>query len=356
MPKQYKLKGASLEIIREKAEQQYGPGARIVSAEKVTNPGIAGLFAANRYEATVEVPAEGSTQLANSSCRFDGSERQQLGGPTPPGFPGRACEARVAVGTSWDADFGGAGHALQGPAIAALLEQADAAEVDLHRPAAAVSTDSPNFAGLLEQLGKEFQAPATEPGPQGMLTALPAPVVGRAITALVPVPVPLAGSGNLIILLGLGGDALGPALEMSIAEGGSDVRTAGELTAFGHLHVAGRQAATAARAQAVLIGQTVLVAYGLGRPNEAATHAAHIAGLAADQLWLVADARRKAEDTQRWVRALSAALAVERSSLDALAVFGVTETASPETVNGLGLPIGWVDGKPARVAVFGKVD
>ena len=23
---------------------------------------------------------------------------------------------------------------------------------------------------------------------------------------------------------------------------------------------------------------------------------------------------------------------------------------------GLGLPIGWVDGKPARVAVFGKVD
>lgn len=339
MPKQYKLKGASLDDIRVKAEQQYGPGARIVSAEKVTNPGIAGLFVANRYEATIEVPAGGSTQLASNSCRFEGSERQQ-------------------VRASWDApvagevQLAGAAHALQGPAIAALLEQADAAEMDLHRPAAAVSTASPDFAGILEQLGKEFQV--SGPQTQGILNALPASAVGHAVP--VPVPAPLAGSGNLIILLGLGDDALGPALEMSIAEGGSDVRTAGALTAFGHLHVAGRQGATAARAQAVLTGQTVLVAYGLGRQGEAVTHAAGIAVLAADQLWLVVDAGRKAEDTATWVRALSAALAAERVRVDALAVFGASETGSPETVNGLGFPIGWLDGKPARVAVLGKVD
>ncbi|MDQ0238584.1 hypothetical protein [Arthrobacter bambusae] len=339
MPKQYKLKGASLDAIRQKAEQQYGPGARIVAAEKVTNPGIAGLFAANRYEATIEVPAAGSSPLASNSCRSDGPERQQL---------------RV----SWEGPAGGealAGeeaHALQGPAIAALLEQADAAEMDLHRPEAAVSTASPDFAGMLEQLGKEFQAPVS--GPQGLLTALPADAVGHGVP--VAVPVPLTGSGNLIILLGLGDDALGPALEVSIAEGGSDVRTAGALTAFGHLHVAGRQGATAARAQAVLTGQTVLVAYGLGRQGETVTHAADIAALAADQLWLVVDAGRKAEDTAAWVRALSAALAAEGVTVDALAVFGASETGSPETVNGLGLPIGRVDGKPARVAVLGKVD
>lgn len=333
MPKQYKLKGASLDAIREKAEQQYGPGTRIVSAEKVTNPGIAGLFAANRYEATIEVPAAGSSQLASNSCRSDGPERQQL---------------RV----SWEGPAGGEAHALQGPAIAALLEQADAAEMDLHRPEAAVSTASPDFAGMLEQLGKEFQAPVC--GPQGLPTALPAAAVGHLVP--VAVPVPLTGSGNLIILLGLGDDALGPALEVSIAEGGSDVRTAGALTAFGHLHVAGRQGATAARAQAVLTGQTVLVAYGLGRQGETVTHATDIAVLAADQLWLVVDAGRKAEDTAAWVRALSAALAAEGVTVDALAVFGASETGSPETVNGLGLPIGWVDGKPARVAVLGKVD
>ncbi|GAA5200405.1 hypothetical protein GCM10023346_42400 [Arthrobacter gyeryongensis] len=339
MPKQYKLKGTSLDDIRAKAEQQYGPGARIVSAEKVTNPGIAGLFAANRYEATIEVPAAGSTQLASNSCRSDGPERQQL----------RASwDAQVAG----DARPGGEAHALQGPAIAALLAQADAAEMDLYRPEAAVSTASPDFAGMLEQLGKEFQV--SGPATQGMLTALPAAAVGH--TAPMPVPVPLAGGGNLIILLGLGDDALGPALEMSIAEGGSDVRTAGALTAFGHLHVAGRQGATAARAQAVLTGQTVLVAYGLGRQGETGRHAAGIAALAADQLWLVVDAGRKAEDTAAWVRALSAALAAERVHVDGLAVFGASETGSPETVNELGLPIGWVDGKPARVAVLGKVD
>ncbi len=335
MPKQYKLKGTSLDDIRVKAEQQYGPGARIVSAEKVTNPGIAGLFAANRYEATIEVPS----QLAGNSCRSEGPERQQL---------------RV----SWEAQAGGEAHALQGPAIAALLEQADAAEMDMHRPEAVVSTASPDFAGILEQLGNEFRAPASGAPTQGALTALPHAVVGHAVPVAPPaaVPVPLAGSGNLVILLGLGDDALGTALELSIAGGGFDVRTAGALTAFGHLHVTGRQGATAARAQAVVTGQTVLVAYGLGRQGEAVTRAADIATLAADQLWLVVDAGRKAEDTASWVRALSAALAAERVRVDALAVFGASETGSPETVNGLGLPIGWVDGKPARVAVLGKVD
>jgi hypothetical protein len=337
MPKQYspkyRLKGTSLDAIRAKAEQQYGPGARIVSAEKVTNPGIAGLFAANRYEATIEVPAGEAVDAPLGAV---------AGAPHP----------------------GAAAHALQGPAIAALLEQADAAERDMHRPSeggvtAVVSTASPDFAGILEQLGNEFQAQASGAPTQGTLTALPA-AVGNAVPVSPPVavavPVPLAGSGNLVVLLGLGDDALGTALELSIAGGGFDVRTAGALTAFGHLHVTGRQGATAARAQAVVTGQTVLAAYGLGRQGDAVTHAADIATLAADQLWLVVDAGRKAEDTASWVRALSAALAAERVRVDALAVFGASETGSPETVNALGLPIGWVDGKPARGAVLGKVD
>ena len=58
MPNRYRLKGASLEEIRRKAEQQHGPAARIVSAERVISPGIAGLFAGDRYEAIVEVLAQ----------------------------------------------------------------------------------------------------------------------------------------------------------------------------------------------------------------------------------------------------------------------------------------------------------
>jgi len=58
MPNRYRLKGASLEEIRRKAEQLYGPAARIVSAERVSSPGIAGLFAQDRYEAMVEIQSQ----------------------------------------------------------------------------------------------------------------------------------------------------------------------------------------------------------------------------------------------------------------------------------------------------------
>lgn len=314
MQKRYKLRGASLEAIREKAVQQYGPGARIVAAEKVTNPGIVGLFAANRFEATVEVTASAADPVA------------PVAGPI---------------------------HELHGPAIAALLERADAAELEFHRPASApVSTASPDFAGLLEQLGKELQParlPALVPSP-------PSNAMPIATVPVAAVPVPRTGDGNLIVLLGLGDDALGPALEMSIAAGGSDVRTAGELSAFGHLHLEGRQGATAARAQAVLTGQTVVVAFGLGRPRDVPATAAHVASLGADQLWIVADARRKPEDTRIWVQALCRLLEGEPVQAEALAVIGASDTASPETVDGLGIPVGWVDGHPASASALGKVN
>ncbi|MFJ4208349.1 hypothetical protein ACIPY2_07820 [Paenarthrobacter sp. NPDC089675] len=327
MQKRYKLRGVSLDAIREKALQQYGPGARIVAAEKVTNPGIVGMFAAARFEATVEVGA----------------------------VPVNAPEPAAVAAPPGPADA----HELHGPAIAALLERADAAELELHKPEP-VSTASPDFAGLLEQLGKELEAgPAVAPV---LVSTAPAAVPQGAVVTPPPsdapsakVPQPLAGDGNLILLLGLGDDALGPALEMSIAAGGSDVRTAGQLSAFGHLHVQGRQSATAARAQAVLTGQSVLVAFGLGKAHDVPMQAATIASLSADQLWVVVDARRKAEDTRAWVAALQQLLRNDNAAVSALAVIGASETATPETVDGLGIPVGWVDGKAASKPVLGKV-
>ena len=318
MLKQFRLKGPSLEAIRQKAEAQYGAGARIVAAEKVTNPGIAGLFAANRFEATVEVPA----YLPVSAQAV------------PPGSPTAAAQSVT------DTHPG-----LHRPAIAALLERADATEQRLHggtgtvvagsaavlvSPEVPVSTARADFAGLLEQLGKEYGPVAT--------------AVERSMPQSVPerrkVPALLAGAGDLVLLLGLGDDALGPALEMSMAAGGCDVRTGGRLSAFGHLHILDRQGATAARAGAVATGQTVLLAFGLGRPRDVAGQAALIASLAADQIWVVADARRKQEDTAAWLGVLT-----DKLSVNALAVVGWEDTLSPGTVNGLGLPVGWQDGR-----------
>ncbi len=296
MPNRYRLKGASLEEIRQKAERQYGPAARIVSAERVISPGIAGLFAQDRYEAMVEVlpkhevvtgevvpdadilagpeaapsalslvplslvppgrttpgrPPRGRSPAVQETC--GGSEKLQrredtpAAAPVPPSVPTAGAPAdRPAVGPS---------HQLHGAAIAALLEEADAAELSLHRPATAgVSTESRDFAELLEQLGAGLRTPA-EPA---AVPAQPAAAVGPASAAgtaapsgpLSPAepaagsagaggaalaappaavaPAPLTGVGDLVALVGLGEDAMDAALAMSMAAGGADVRTAGD--------------------------------------------------------------------------------------------------------------------------------
>lgn len=308
MLRQFRLKGPSLEAIRQKAETQYGAGARIIAAEQVTNPGIGGLFAANRFEAVVEVPGPGDVALTESATAPAAS--------VPDTHPG-----------------------LDRPGIAALLEQADATELRLHgstwtvvppSPAAPVSTAGADFAGLLEQLNREYRS-----APPAVERSFP-----HSGAETGKVPTPLTGAGDLVLLLGLGDDALGPALEMSLAAGGCDVRTGGKLMAFGHLQILDRQGATAARAGAVETGKTVLLAFGLGRPREVAGHAPLISSLAADQVWVVADARRKPEDTAAWLGVL-----MRNLSVDALAVVGSEDTLSPGTVKALGLPVGWQDGR-----------
>ncbi|QDY89191.1 hypothetical protein E7Y32_02390 [Arthrobacter sp. UKPF54-2] len=372
MPNRYRLKGATLEEIRSKAEAQYGPAARIVSAERVISPGIAGLFAANRYEAIIEVQpkhdvvtgevvpdadilAEGEIVDAPRDAVRDTQRDTPRDAPrdTPrPGVPGGLRSASAP------------GHELQGDAIAALLAEADAAELTLHRTAGpGVSTESPGFAELLDQLGSGLRPPAPEPARSGARVPAhpgsggaepPAPAPGPPVPpspsptarAAAPVrempPVPLGGTGDLVVLVGLDDDALDTALAMSIAAGGADVRTAGELSAYGHLHLDGRQSATAARAHAVETEQTVLAAFGLGKGRHTLARLQAIAALSPDQLWVVVDAGRKHEDTARWVGLLRARLDVA-----AVAVVGAADTATPESVDDLGLPVGWIDGRPA---------
>ena len=69
MPNRFRLKGASLEEIRSKAEPQHGPAARIVSAERVISPGIAGLFAATATRPSSR-SCPGTTSSPARSCRI----------------------------------------------------------------------------------------------------------------------------------------------------------------------------------------------------------------------------------------------------------------------------------------------
>lgn len=356
MQNRFRLKGASLEEIRRKAEQQHGPAARIVSAERVISPGIAGLFAGDRYEAIVEVvtghevvtgevvPDPDILADADAPDTVDAVAASHTP-DTPDAVPAPAAPAVPAGAVP--------AHDLKGAAIAALLEEADAAELSLQRPGnPGLSTESPDFAELLEQLGTGLRGPADAPADArtDARAAAAAPVAAAAPSTAPAaaqvresVPVPLSGTGDLVVLVGLGDDALDTALAMSTAAGGADVRTAGKLSAYGHLHVEGRQGATAARAHAVLTDQTVLVAFGLGKARDALARLQSVAALSADQLWVVVDAGRKQEDSARWVGVLAAQL-----DITAVAVVGAAETGTPETVNTLGLPVGWIDSGQAR--------
>lgn len=355
MQNRFRLKGASLDEIRRKAEKRHGPAARIVSAERIISPGIAGLFAGDRYEAIIEVAVE--HQVVTGEVVPDPDILAETDAP-----PSQAAKPAPSAASAASAAAGEQGrppasptpaHQLKSAAIAALLEEADAADAVLHRPApSGLSTESPDFAELLEQLGAGLRSPSADapaaPATTGAAAAARAPAPPSASARLPkPVPAPLSGTGDLVVLVGLGDDALDTALAMSTAAGGADVRTAGKLSAYGHLHVDGRQGATAARAHAVMTDQTVLVAFGLGKARDALARLQSIAALSPDQVWVVVDAGRKPEDSARWVGVLAAQL-----DITAVAVVGAAETGSPETVNTLGLPVGWIDSGPARLAAI----
>ena len=308
-PRRFQLEGPSLEVLKARVLAQHGPRARIIAAEKVTVGGIGGFLARHHYEVTVELPPRG--------------RRRALEEPE-------------------------AGHAAGKGGIGALLERAEEVEERLHASAAlssVVSTGSPAFAELMDTLTFSTETadiPAAEP------VLLPQRI--EAAAQVEPVPVPLSGAGDLVIVVGLGNDPLDVCRSMSNAAGAGSagVRVAGLLAPDDVIRVGDRRAVAAARAEGVMGGHSIFLAYGLGRgAAELTRHATLVAALSADQLWVAVDAGRKAEDTAAWVGAFRTAAVVQ-----ALAVEGLEATASPQTVNTLGLPIGWLEGSPAPSSVL----
>ena len=306
-PRRFQLEGPSLDALKARVLAEHGPRARIVAAEKVSVGGIGGFLARHHYEVTVELPARGRHRAAVES----------------------------------DAP-GGAG-------IAALLDRAEEAEGRLYpsaAPAPAVSTGSPAFAELMDELTFSTETPDLPP----VLLDPAAPEPQRTLPAVGPAPAPLSGPGDLVIVAGLGSDALEVCRSMSRAcgAGTAGVRVAGLLEAGDAVRAGDRRAVAAARAAGVMGGYGIFLAYGLGRGvTELARHTTLVAALSADQLWVAVDAGRKAEDTAAWVGALRSAAVVS-----AAAVEGLEATATPQTVNALGLPIGWLDGGPAPAPVL----
>ncbi|MBF4992524.1 hypothetical protein ITX31_00150 [Arthrobacter gandavensis] len=315
-PRRFQLEGPSLDALKAQVLAEHGPRARIIAAEKVTVGGIGGFLARHHYEVTVELPPRG-----------------RRAAPVDADLPSRA-------------------------GIGALLALAEEAEGG-YRPAEPalpdVSTGTNAFAELMADLSQNTGAPARAPAsaPAPVPASFPQLPPGAGAGFPAPrqeVPVPLAGAGDLVIVVGLGQDPLLVCESMAAAAGFSaqTLRAAGAVDGSGVGRAGDRRAVATARAAGVLAGHPIFLAYGIGRGvSEIGRHTTLIAALAPDQLWVAVDAGRKAEDTAAWVGEIRAA-----SVVDAVAVEGLEGTATPQTVNTLGLPVGWLDGAASGSAVL----
>ena len=405
-----RLEGASLPELQDRVRAEHGASARIIAAEQVTVGGIRGFFAKRHIEVTVEVAADEPPEVlvqVPSGRRRAGRARNELSirlGIAALLDDADAAEATLYPGglaggfrpASEPAPFGGSPAAALDPA--ALVQQgtgrraaaqpaatqpgivhpeagqpaAAARPAAAHAAAEAVSTGTPDFARLMDELtfatspargwhdpaGSGESASTAAPGGAAAEAASPGTLAGprtsawdavavtdpeaavassAAALSITPgAPVLLAGPGDLVLLVGAHADVQHAARLLSM---GADARITDSVDT-----VADRRSALAVRARGVEQGRAVLIVCGLSdRPDAAASAALTVVG--ADQVWAVVHAGRKPADTARWVRDVGAI-----ATIDALAVLGIESTGTPGTVRELGLPIGWLAPVPAASA------
>jgi len=247
------LRGAAARV-----RAEFGPHARILSAEEIRVGGIAGFFARRLYEIVVEHP-EARDDQPDPAPRMSG--------------------------------------------IAALLEQAERDESFLPGAAGAgsargISTQSDDFSSILGALAVSIDAPVATAPPES--------------ARFRPEP------GGLLAIVGLRDDALRVALDVAGGSPGAQLGVSGDLG--GTLpRVDDRRDAVSLRARGVEADAIAIVAVGLGSGGPIAeANASRIPLLGADAVWVAVDATRKPDDTARWVAAVTAAVPVrEMAVLDA---------------------------------------
>lgn len=313
--------GPTLEAVRDALRAEFGAGARIVSAERVSTPGIGGLFRRTHVEAVVEVPDPLDPPTARVAIADGPVTRIGIAALLA---DAEAAEARIAAGdgtASTRADAFASvldGFAADGIGTAATTagaprpsghgtgpgpgDGAGARLQDGSAPVATVPGDDPDRTGGTHPV----------PGPRAV-DLLVAPV--HAVAPVLPVPAVRSADGDLVLLVGRPGDVDAAA---GVFAGRYGLRPT---------DAADRRAGILARAEGVRNGHALL---GVSAWDDAAT----IEGLAADQVWVVVDVGRKTEDSRAVVLAVAG-----RVTVAGVVAIGARETATPESVHQLGLPV-----------------
>jgi hypothetical protein len=327
---------ATLDELRAAVRDEFGPGARIIAAEKVTSGGLGGLFRKAHYEATVEVPDPTDSPTVRVAIAADRTARAGILALLE---DAEEAEDRLA-GTRR-----GRRAAEPAPAPAPEAETATVDELTERSDAFASIMDDFTFNGLAPAgtLADALAGGPAEPAPG--LRSEPTPSEQRAaFEALASAPVgPVAAlSGGTARGVDDGALPMPPAVRSTDGDlvRAPDAAAVAAALATTHglrlVEVDDRRSGILARATGVQdgCGSVTAVAWPHGVTAGSLDAAARLEGIGPDQVWVVVDAGRKHEDTARDVRSVAAAVPIA-----GLVVVGAGETSSPETVHMLGLPV-----------------
>ncbi len=319
--------------------REYGETARVVAVEEVLSGGIGGFFARRHLDVSVEVPDPDDEPVPAAPAPEGGHAFSSRSGIARLLEDAEADELRTGPGRP-DAPVPATFPPL--PPVAGVMPTADGGTAS---PPAALSTPSTagrEFETLLSSLsagiGAESPPPpapiplpfAGDPVPPVPPPASPPPLF-RVSSRAPAAPVPLSGPGDLVVVAGFTHDALEAAVLVGRLAGCDQVFDAGTVRGNSRRRVDDKRAAIVARAAGVQSGRAAVVAFGL---DPAAGGVDALVELEPDQLWLAVDVSRKVADTDLWVGQVRL-----RTRIDGIVPTGELFTASPETVDLLGIPV-----------------
>ena len=330
----------TLEAALARVTQECGPGARIAGAEKVRTGGVAGFFARERFEVTVEIDDDPGRE--HEPARPEPPQPEVP--PSPRSLLDLVEEAsaqeRTEVAPVPSTEHRTFQEVLRGIASdAGLLDPAPNAFIE-HATALNEDGEVRLFAslGIPEELLQE--------------TVTPDSIDRRLLGVLEhidPAPPVIARRGEVVAVIGDRASAIEAAgfLARQLGLCADDVVVAGP-DERGFNSLVEPEAARDRVARWRCCGTPFVVAIS-APPGASGTAWARDMrkALAPVATWAAVRAERKPEDIVRWVDAVGGA--------DALAVSGCDDTATPAAVLAAGIPIGSVEGRRSSPAAWTAV-
>jgi hypothetical protein len=374
LPAQQAFDGHTLEAALARVAEEVGPNARIMQAEKVRSGGVAGFFARERFEVTVEIsddpedsadgPVPGPQRAEPMSLldlveEVSRQDRASTGSPAAAGHrPGGVAEGET------DADADAFRPSTEGKTFHEVL-RGIASDAGLFSGAPIRVDDAPAHVDDEPAAGEPVPGSDAEPcvdATAGMLLAVGVPehlvgasaglpaasVAQRLLHVLEPIPSAppvIARRGDVVVVVGEERVTIEAAgyLAGQLGQDADDVVLAG-VDRHGFNTLSSPEDARRLRDLWRSCGVPFVVA--VCSPEGAASGWARqmLEALEPVTVWAAVRADRKPDDVVAWAGHLG--------GVDALAVGACEETVSPAAVLSAGIPVAAVDGRRATPAAW----